>query len=85
MGFLPAPFDTPIFGMDPNWVYGILFSALFILIIIRFSLPVIQTKAKNKKIQQEQKHTKTEDKVTKVSMDRVKTKEDHPMGDKTHD
>ena len=29
--------------------------------------------------------SKTSDKISKVSMDNFKTKEDHPMGDKTHD
>jgi hypothetical protein len=34
---------------------------------------------------EEQEPTQTEDKTTKSSMDNYNTKEEHPLGDKTHD
>lgn len=83
MTFLPPPFNTPIFGIDADWYYGVCFGLLLILLTIKLTLPIWKSYSTKKLV--ENKHTKTEDTIPEVSMDNVKTKEEHPMGDKTHD
>ena len=77
-------------------MFGYDFS-IYTWILILFGLPLIPIsglinnwynkvhKDKTKQPSEDTTPIKTEDKVTKVAIDKVKTKEDHPMGDKTHD
>ena len=58
---------------------------LAIFIVLRFIAGPNHYDDDDDEKEEEETSNKTEDKVTKVSMDNVKTKEDHPMGDKTHD
>lgn len=77
-------------GLDFTWLFwavplGIvimLFTGLIIKLVDNKSIKVNDLTPTYSK---EKTTTKTEDKVTKVSMDNFKTKEDHPMGDKTHE
>ena len=79
MGFLPPPFNAPIFGMDATLVYGTLFGALFILLMLRALLPYLNT------VKEEKQQKKSENKIKSSDNLKDKTFDEHPMGDKTHD